>query len=166
MTSQDLQIEHRGNVAVVRLHRGAKRNALSDGLILALRDAFQNLPEGIRAAVLDGEGDHFCAGLDLSELQERDDRLKALNNVPPEHQPLVADAREYLRLRHDAWRTKAIAIRRSYASPKRAAVATEPAADARWRMQAEARHRANQSALGNAESAERASLEAFRKINP
>ena len=52
--------------------RGAKRNALSDGLILALRDAFQNLPATVRAAVLDGEGEHFCAGLDLSELKERD----------------------------------------------------------------------------------------------
>lgn len=72
MNSQDLQIEHRGDVAVVRLNRGAKRNALNDGLILAIRDAFQNLPAGIRAAVLDGSGDHFCAGLDLSELQERD----------------------------------------------------------------------------------------------
>ena len=72
MNPQDLQIEHRGDVAVVRLNRGAKRNALNDGLILAIRDAFQNLPDGIRAAVLDGSGDHFCAGLDLSELQERD----------------------------------------------------------------------------------------------
>jgi enoyl-CoA hydratase/carnithine racemase len=26
----------------------------------------------VRAAVIDGEGEHFCAGLDLSELQERD----------------------------------------------------------------------------------------------
>lgn len=72
MNPQDLQIEHRGDVAVVRLNRGAKRNALNDGLILAIRDAFENLPDGIRAAVLDGSGDHFCAGLDLSELQERD----------------------------------------------------------------------------------------------
>ena len=72
MNSQDLHIEHRGDVAVIRLNRGAKRNALNDRLIQAIRDAFQNLPEGIRAAVLDGSGDHFCAGLDLSELQERD----------------------------------------------------------------------------------------------
>jgi enoyl-CoA hydratase/carnithine racemase len=68
----DLHIEIRGAVAVVRLTRPAKRNALSDGLILAIRDAFLQLPEGVRAAVLDGEGDHFCAGLDLSELKERD----------------------------------------------------------------------------------------------
>ena len=73
--SKDLSVEITGSkqeTAVVRLTRGAKRNALSDGLILALRDAFQNLPATVRAAVLDGEGEHFCAGLDLSELKERD----------------------------------------------------------------------------------------------
>ncbi len=67
-----IQLEMRGDVAVVRLCRPVKRNALSDGLILALRDTFQNLPANARAAVIHGEGDHFCAGLDLSELQERD----------------------------------------------------------------------------------------------
>ncbi len=72
MTQKNIQLEIRGAVAVVRLTRGAKRNALSDGLILALRDLFENLPSTVRAAVLDGEGEHFCAGLDLSELKERD----------------------------------------------------------------------------------------------
>jgi len=72
MTNPDLQIDIRDEVAIVRLTRGAKRNALSDGLILALRNAFETLPSGVRAAVLDGEGPHFCAGLDLSELKERD----------------------------------------------------------------------------------------------
>ena len=62
----------RGDIAVVRLARPAKRNALGDAQVLALRDLFENLPAAARAAVLHGEGDHFCAGLDLSELQERD----------------------------------------------------------------------------------------------
>ena len=53
-------------IAVVRLARPAKRNALSDGLIAALRDIFQTLPDTVCAAVIDGEGEHFCAGLDLS----------------------------------------------------------------------------------------------------
>ncbi len=70
--SDAVQLSMQGDVAVVRLCRPAKRNALSDGLILALRDVFQNLPSNTRAAVIHGEGDHFCAGLDLSELQERD----------------------------------------------------------------------------------------------
>ncbi len=72
MTHPDLNIEVRGAVAVVRLNRPAKRNALSDGLVLAIRDAFEGLPDTVRAAVIDGAGEHFCAGLDLSELKERD----------------------------------------------------------------------------------------------
>ncbi len=75
MTTKDLHFELRGDqqeVAVIRLTRGAKRNALNDGLILALRDLLENMPPSVRAAVIDGEGDHFCAGLDLSELQDRD----------------------------------------------------------------------------------------------
>src|SRR3990167_8061824 len=73
--STDLQLELRGDhqeIAVIRLSRPAKRNALNDGLILALRDMFDNLPATVRAAVIHGEGPHFCAGLDLGELQERD----------------------------------------------------------------------------------------------
>ena len=75
MNSPDLSLTLQGDaeqIAVVRLTRGAKRNALNDGLILSLRQVFENLPSSVKAAVIDGEGDHFCAGLDLSELQERD----------------------------------------------------------------------------------------------
>ena len=75
MTRKDLSIEYRGedqNVAVVRLTRPAKRNALNDGLVEAIRKAFENMPQNVRAAVIDGEGEHFCAGLDLFELSERD----------------------------------------------------------------------------------------------
>ena len=75
MTKKHIHFELAGEhqeVAVIRLTRGAKRNALNDGLVLALRDLFEKMPKGVRAAVLDGEGDHFCAGLDLGELQERD----------------------------------------------------------------------------------------------
>ncbi|VWX57378.1 Methylthioacryloyl-CoA hydratase [Burkholderiales bacterium 8X] len=72
MTSTDLSLEIADDIAIVRLTRGKKRNALSDALILALRDTFLNLPPQVRAAVIDGEGEHFCAGLDLSELKERD----------------------------------------------------------------------------------------------
>src|SRR4051812_24726377 len=72
MTSNDLHLDIQDDIAIIRLARGAKRNALSDALILALRNTFENLPSSVRAAVIDGEGPHFCAGLDLSELQERD----------------------------------------------------------------------------------------------
>jgi len=74
MRNKDLHFELLGEqqeVAVIRLTREKKRNALNDGLILALRDLFEKMPASVRAAVIDGEGDHFCAGLDLSELQDR-----------------------------------------------------------------------------------------------
>ena len=72
MNTPDIHFEVQGPVAVVRLARPAKRNAISDELILGLRSVFESMPDGVRAIVLDGEGDHFCAGLDLSELKERD----------------------------------------------------------------------------------------------
>ena len=68
----DLDFEMRGAVAVIRLSRPAKRNALGDAMVLALRNLFETLPQNAGAAVLYGAGDHFCAGLDLSELTERD----------------------------------------------------------------------------------------------
>ena len=70
--SSDLHFEMRGSVAVIRLNRPAKRNALGDALILALRKIFETMPSDAKAAVIYGAGDHFCAGLDLSELKERD----------------------------------------------------------------------------------------------
>jgi enoyl-CoA hydratase/carnithine racemase len=67
-----LAVSHADALTHVRLNRPAKRNALSDTLIQQLHGCFVNLPEATRAVVLSGEGDHFCAGLDLSELMERD----------------------------------------------------------------------------------------------
>ena len=71
-SNPDIHLEMQGSVAVVRLTRPTKRNALNDGLIASLRHIFENLPKEARAAVVAGVGDHFCAGLDLSELKERD----------------------------------------------------------------------------------------------
>jgi (methylthio)acryloyl-CoA hydratase len=67
-----LRIERSGAVLTVGLNRPAKRNALNDGIILAIQDCFANLPDGIGAVVIHGIGDHFSSGLDLSELTEHD----------------------------------------------------------------------------------------------
>jgi enoyl-CoA hydratase/carnithine racemase len=66
-----LRIELADAIAHVRLNRPAKRNAVNDTLVAQIQTFFVNLPEPVRAVVLTGEGDHFCAGLDLSELSER-----------------------------------------------------------------------------------------------
>ena len=67
-----LQISQSGPVTHLRLNRPAKRNAINDTLVAQLHTAFVNLPAETRAVVVSGAGDHFCAGLDLSELVERD----------------------------------------------------------------------------------------------
>ena len=66
-----LHLDSRGDVLHMRLERPAKRNAINDALVAQLHTAFVNLPEAVRAVVLSGAGEHFCAGLDLSELGER-----------------------------------------------------------------------------------------------
>jgi (methylthio)acryloyl-CoA hydratase len=66
-----LRLEHAGPVLHVRLNRPAKRNSISDELLAQLHTVFVNVPKDIRAIVLSGEGPHFCAGLDLSEVSER-----------------------------------------------------------------------------------------------
>jgi len=68
-----LQIEllDADTVAHLRLNRPAKRNALNDTLIAELHAALVALPHAVRVVVLSGEGEHFSAGLDLSELAER-----------------------------------------------------------------------------------------------
>lgn len=57
-------------IATITLTRPAKRNALSLRVVGQLRTAFDSLPDTVRVAILAGEGEHFCAGLDLSELTE------------------------------------------------------------------------------------------------
>ncbi len=67
-----LTIENNGAVLTVGLNRPAKRNALNDGIMLAIQDCFSDIPDGVGAIVVHGIGDHFSSGLDLSELSERD----------------------------------------------------------------------------------------------
>jgi (methylthio)acryloyl-CoA hydratase len=67
-----IKVETSGSVLTVGLNRPAKRNALNDGIILAIGDCFANIPEDVGAVVVHGIGDHFSSGLDLSELTEHD----------------------------------------------------------------------------------------------
>lgn len=67
-----IAVEQRGTVLLIGLNRIAKRNALDDAAIAAIDLAFSTLPEDVGAVVLHGFGTHFSAGLDLSELKERD----------------------------------------------------------------------------------------------
>lgn len=69
--SETLKIEIQGHILIVSLNRPEKRNALNGETVLALEKLFSNIPTGIKCAIIYGQGKHFSAGLDLSELTQR-----------------------------------------------------------------------------------------------
>lgn len=70
--SDHLEIERDDAVALLRLNRPEQRNALSAALRNALADTLEELAgdDAVKAAILTGAGETFCAGFDLKELQE------------------------------------------------------------------------------------------------
>ena len=73
----------------------------------------------------------------VPELHVAAGRLRALQNVPPEHQPLVATAERFLKLRDES-----------------------------WRMRAQALHKSDVRGLRQADSKEQASQETFDRLMP
>ena len=68
---RSLKAERRDDIAILHLARAEKRNAIDDPTVFGIEAFFTGLPDGIKAAVLAAEGEHFCAGLDLGELTAR-----------------------------------------------------------------------------------------------
>ena len=68
--TDDLRVTVDGSVGTVTLHRAAKRNAVTYDMWVALGAACHQLAHDarVRVVVLRGEGDHFCAGADITEL--------------------------------------------------------------------------------------------------
>src|SRR5262249_61912200 len=66
-----LAAERHGGVAVLKLNRPQKRNALDDETIIGVEQFFTSLPEDVGGVLVAGEGAHFSAGLLLAELKER-----------------------------------------------------------------------------------------------
>jgi enoyl-CoA hydratase/carnithine racemase len=67
--SQKLKVERKGHVLCIGLNRPEKYNAMDVELYLALADAYGELQRGdqLRCGLLYGEGQHFCAGLELDK---------------------------------------------------------------------------------------------------
>src|SRR5262249_39863105 len=93
----------------------------------------------------------------MPQLHAADVRLGDLKTVPSEHRPIVADAREYIRLRSDSWRLRAAAFRMNVVPRRDLNTPT----DGSWRISAEKKFRSNLAAIGNAETAERTAQAAF-----
>jgi enoyl-CoA hydratase/carnithine racemase len=67
-------------VAILTLNRPTKRNALDDETIEGIRAFFAGLDGDVRAVVIAGAGAHFCAGLDLSEIEGAPDILRSIRH--------------------------------------------------------------------------------------
>jgi enoyl-CoA hydratase len=82
-----LVVENRGHVRVLTLDRPERRNALSSELQADLVDQLLDAGEGgeVRAIVLTGNGPAFCAGFDLKEIREKDERGERFR--PPMNRP-------------------------------------------------------------------------------
>lgn len=70
--TSSILLEIKESILLIGLNRPDKRNAFNDELILGIEHVFEHIPAQVRCAVIYGIGKHFSAGLDLSELTERD----------------------------------------------------------------------------------------------
>jgi enoyl-CoA hydratase len=63
----DLLMDRDGPVVVLTMNRPARRNAMTLAMFGRLSDAWDEIDadKTIRACILTGAGDHFCAGMDL-----------------------------------------------------------------------------------------------------
>jgi enoyl-CoA hydratase len=75
-------VEKDGHLLTVTLNRPEKKNAVNSEVMCRLYDAWKRLDEDddLRCAILTGNGDTFCAGMDLSEIP----KLRSGN--PPENE--------------------------------------------------------------------------------
>ena len=78
MSYRFILTERHGRVAVVRLNRPERLNALSMPMVHELYDAFDRFNEdnGVGVIILTGEGRAFCAGLDVQEWQNPEPTAK------------------------------------------------------------------------------------------
>jgi len=79
-----LKISMDGHVAQVMLNRAEKFNALDLAMFNALGEAADSLAgePKVRAVVLHGAGEHFCAGIDIGMLSDPDAKIDATMMAP------------------------------------------------------------------------------------
>jgi methylglutaconyl-CoA hydratase len=79
-----LQIRQDGDLLHVTLARPERRNAFDAELIAELTEAFEGVPEDVRAVILSGEGQSFSAGADVEWMR---------SSIELSYEENVADAR-------------------------------------------------------------------------
>jgi crotonobetainyl-CoA hydratase len=74
VTAPAALVERRGNVALITINRPEARNAVNGAVSTAVGDALQQAQDDseIRAVVITGAGESFCAGADLKAISRRE----------------------------------------------------------------------------------------------
>lgn len=91
ISTKNCRIEKKGHVLLVTLARPEAKNALSSAMLVGMYNAWRRLDEDkeLRVAILTGEGDTFCAGMDLKSGPEGDEDAamiqKLMQDVPDLH---------------------------------------------------------------------------------
>ena len=82
----ELLREHDGYVTHLTLNRPQKTNALSASLVEALLNAVEYAyTDATRLLILDGSGEHFCAGFDFTDYLELSEGDLVLRFLRIEH---------------------------------------------------------------------------------
>lgn len=86
----DVLFEMQGQVAVLRLNRPDRLNALTPDLLDLLRETLERaVAEGARAVLLTGEGRAFCSGADLTGRSSGGVMLEPGENLRTHYNPLA-----------------------------------------------------------------------------
>lgn len=91
ISTKNCKIEQKGHVMLVTLNRPEAKNALSSAMLVGMYRAWRRLDEddSLRVAILTGEGDTFCAGMDLKSGPEggedAEEIQKLLQTTPDLH---------------------------------------------------------------------------------
>ena len=97
--TEEVRFEAVDGIAVVTIDRPQARNAINNGVIEGLRQAWQRLAadDTLRVGILTGSGDKaFCAGMDLKQAAATGlrvpprDMFPVLNDVVQLHKPVIA----------------------------------------------------------------------------
>src|SRR5690606_28362649 len=88
---ETITLQVKNNVALVTLNRPDRRNALNMTLLADLNAAFVQIAgdDAVRAVVVTGAGEGFCAGADLSDFQQTPTGEQVYQKIIENYLPLM-----------------------------------------------------------------------------
>lgn len=90
MAQPEITYELDGEIALVGINRPEKRNALHNAMFVDLGNALERAGEEARVAVIYGVGEHFSAGLDLTQIRDSIAKDPSRKLQTGQHPPHVA----------------------------------------------------------------------------